>query len=126
MDLSDYKISYIDSIKVYGRKRIEKNVPDYQEVSLKEFSIFVIQHDFQERLVAGCADPGYANYYDIYGNIVAYKLFYDPIKYYINPGLYEKGKREHKQIEDVWSEELYELANLKDCTPTTISETIKL
>lgn len=41
MDLNDYKISHIDSIKVYGHKCIEKNIPDYQEVSLKEFNTFV-------------------------------------------------------------------------------------
>lgn len=124
MDLSDYKIAKIDSVKLYGHKRIEKNIPDEKEVSKKEFDAFLSLHKFNEKIIVMYTEPGYANYYDTYGNIVAYKLFYDPIKYYINPELYEKGKRERKQIEDVWSEELYELADLKDCAPTIISETI--
>lgn len=126
MNLSDYQITKIDSVKLYGHKRLEKNIPDEKEVSKKEFDAFLSLHNFNEKIIVGYTDPGYTNYYDTYGNIVACKLFYNPIKYYINPELYEKGKREHKKIEDVWSEELYELADLKDCTPTTISETIKL
>lgn len=126
MNLSDYQITKIDSVKLYGHKRIEKNIPDEKEVSKKEFDAFLSLHSFNEKIIVIYTEPGYVNYYDTYGNIVAYKLFYDPIKYYINPELYEKGKRENKKIEDVWSEELYELAELKDCTPTTINETIKL
>ena len=126
MNLKDYKITHIDSIKLYGRKCLEKNIPNEIEVNQNEFNAFISSHNFNEKIIVIYTEPGYVNYYDTYGNIVAYKLFYDPIKYYINPDLYEKGKLEQKKIENVWSEDMYELAKLTDCPLTTLSEEINI
>lgn len=93
MDLSNFKITKINNIKVFERKIIVKNVPNSVKVSHKKFKRFLRNINYTTELVT-IADQIIIK--DEYGNVIASITF--SRDYYINPELYRIGQEQKRYI----------------------------
>ncbi len=129
MNLDNYEIKGIESIKFYGRKIVEKNIPDSIEVKEHEFNSFIKIRSLRYEHIRQRDFPDTIEYYDKYGNNVAGRTADEGKSYtfyFINPELYDKGKKEKCKIVDVYSDSDEEVLSLDKAAPTVISEDVKI
>lgn len=127
MNIDNYEIKSIESIKFYGHKIIEKNIPDSIEVTKHEFNTFIKNRSLRYERIRQRDFPDTIEYYDKYGNNVAGRTVDEGKSYtfyFINPELYGKGKKEKCKIVDVYSDTEEEVLSLDNAAPTVISEEV--
>ena len=127
MNLGNYEIKGIESVKLYGRKIVEKNVPDSIEVTEHEFNAFIKNRSLRYERIRQRDFPDTIEYYDKYDNNVASRTVDEGKSYsfyFINPELYEKGRKEKRKIADVYSDKEEVLCSLDQTTLTVLSETV--
>lgn len=71
MNIDNYEIKSIESIKFYGHKIIEKNIPQSIEVTEHEFNTFIKNRSLRYEHIRQRDFPDTIEYYDKYGNNVA-------------------------------------------------------
>ena len=129
MNIDNYEIKSIESVKFYGHKIIEKNIPDSIEVTEHEFNTFIKNRSLRYEHIRQRDFPDTIEYYDKYGNNVAGRTADKGESYtfyFINPELYDKGKQEKCKIVDVYSDTEEEVLFLDKAAPTVISEEVKI
>lgn len=129
MNLDNYEIKSIESVKFYGRKIVKKNIPDSIEVTEHEFNTFIKNRSLRYEHIRQRDFPDTIEYYDKYDNNVAGRTVDEGKSYtfyFINPKLYDKGKKEKCKIADVYSDTEEEVLSLDKAAPTVISEEVTI